>query len=328
MIQQFTINLTKKAQWISFSLDAARPTIGTLYKWGGTQLEEGIDCFTKDELERGIEAVDAEDGSVDGQFNGQSPRWLCGDVVEEIDFQTGRIIEAIKELGIAENTYIVFTSDNGPWYLDRHPKLSLQKDSGGSHGGDAAPLRGHKTSAWEGGVRVPCVMWAPGRIPAGTVCSEMATTMDILPTFAVLPDGVVPRDRVIDGHGIVDLIHGELTTKSPTDRFYYYVHTQLMAVRFGNWKLHLPRKIDTMKRWDVFQKKSDLIKVSSPMLFDLKKDIGEQVNLADQYPEKVEELTRIADKARQDIGDYDWVGENGRFYDPGPRRSDILQWTK
>jgi hypothetical protein len=101
-----------------------------------------------------------------------------------------------------------------------------------------------------------------------------------------------------------------------------------MAVRFGNWKLHLPRKIDTMKRWDVFQKKSDLIKVSSPMLFDLKKDIGEQVNLADQYPEKVEELTRIADKARQDIGDYDWVGENGRFYDPGPRRSDILQWTK
>jgi len=261
-------------------------------------------------------------------FNGQSPRGLYGDVVEEIDFQTGRIIEVIKELGIVENTYIVFTSDNGPWYLDRHPKLSLQKDSGGSHGGDAAPLRGHKTSAWEGGVRVPCVMWAPGRIPAGTVCSEMATTMDMLPTFAALAGGVVPRDRVIDGHDIVDLMHGEPTTNSPTDRFYYYVHTQLMAVRFGNWKLHLPQKVHTMKRWDVFQKESELIEVSSPMLFDLKKDIGEQVNLADQYPEKVEELTRIADKARQDIGDYDRVGGNARFYDPEPRRSDIAQWVK
>lgn len=259
------------------------------------------------------------------QFRGKSPRGLYGDVIEEIDFHVGRILQEIRTLGLEENTYIIFTSDNGPWFLDRHPWLSKQKDKGGSHGGDAAPLRGHKTSTWEGGVRVPCVMWAPGRIPQGKVCSEIASTLDLLPTLAALSGGNAPEDRVIDGKDISDLIHGKEGAKSPTKAFYYYAHTQLMAVRFGRWKLHLPRKVNTMKRWNVYHRESDIIDFTKPLLYDLEQDPGEKRNLADKHPDKVEELTGLADWARNDIGDYDRIGKNARFFDPQPRRPDIAK---
>lgn len=257
------------------------------------------------------------------KFRGKSSRGLYGDVIEEIDFNVGRIVEEIKTLGLARDTYIIFTSDNGPWFLDRHPRLSRQKDEGGSHGGDAAPLRGHKTSTWEGGVRVPCVMWAPGRIPAGKVCPEIATTMDMLPTLAALAGGNVPKDRVIDGKSIVDLMHGGKSAKSPTKAFYYYAHTQLMAVRSGRWKLHLPRKVNTMKRWHVYHKASDIIDFSEPHLYDLEKDPGETSNVAGKHPDTVRKLTALADWARNDIGDHDRIGKNARFFDPQPRRPDI-----
>ena len=257
------------------------------------------------------------------QFKGDSPRGLYGDVIEEIDFNVGRILGEIRTLGLEEETYVIFTSDNGPWFLDRHPRLSKQKDMGGSHGGDAAPFRGHKTSTWEGGVRVPCVMWAPGRIPAGKVCSEIATTMDLLPTLAALAGGEAPTDRTVDGKDIVDLIHGKEGAKGPTEVFYYYAHTQLMAVRSGRWKLHLPRKVNTMKRWDVFHRESDIVDFTTPLLYDLEQDRGEQQNLAGQHPDKVEKLIELADRARNDIGDYDRIGKNARFFDPQPRRPDI-----
>ena len=233
------------------------------------------------------------------------------------------MVRQIRDLGLAETTYIIFTSDNGPWFLDRHPALSKQKDSGGSHGGDAAPLRGHKTSTWEGGVRVPCVMWAPGRIPAGKVCSEIATTLDMLPTLAALAGGSPPQDRTIDGKNIADLMHGKEGAASPTEAFYYYAHTQLMAVRAGKWKLHLPRQVNTMRRWNVFQRKEDIIDGSAPLLYDLGRDPGEQHNVADQHPAVVKHLTRLAEWARSDIGDYNRIGQNARFFDPQPRRPDI-----
>jgi arylsulfatase A-like enzyme len=258
-------------------------------------------------------------------FKGKSPRGLYGDVVEEIDFSVGRILGEIKTLGLEKDTYIIFTSDNGPWFLDRHPRLSQQKDQGGSHGGDAAPLRGHKTSTWEGGVRVPCVMWAPGRIPQGQVCSEIATTMDLLPTLASLAGGNAPSDRAIDGRDIFDLIHGKEGAKSPTEAFYYYAHTQLMAVRSGKWKLHLPRKVNTMQRWNVYHRESDIIDFTKPLLYDLEQDPGEKNNLADRHPDTVGKLIGLADWARKDIGDYDRIGQNARFFDPQPRRSDITQ---
>lgn len=262
------------------------------------------------------------------QFRGKSKRGLYGDVIEEIDFNCGRIVSELKELGIERNTYVIFTSDNGPWFLGRTNNLSKQRDEGGSHGGDAVPLRGHKTSTWEGGVRVPCVMWAPGRIPGGMVCPEIATTMDLLPTLAVLAGGNAPTDRVIDGKDISGLMHGKEGAVSPGNTFYYYAHTQLMAVRSGKWKLHLPRKVNTMERWNEFQKESDIIDFSKPLLYDLEKDPGERNDVADAHPEKVRELTDLANKAWADIGDYDRIGKNARFFDPQPHRPDVEKWSK
>ena len=262
------------------------------------------------------------------KFRGKSARGLYGDVIEELDYHSGRILKEVEALGLKEKTYVIFTSDNGPWFIDRHPKLKDQRDEGGSHGGDARPLRGHKTSAWEGGIRVPCIVWAPGRIPEGTVCQEIATTMDILPTLTSLAGGSVPDDRVIDGHDISNLFHGNKGARSPTKAFYYYLHTQLMAVRSGQWKLHLPRKVNTMERWDIYQRESDLIDFTKPLLFDLEEDPGESTNLASKYPETVAELMRLAELARNDIGDYDRVGKNARFFDPEPRRSEAAQWLK
>lgn len=262
-------------------------------------------------------------------FKGNSERGLYGDVIEEIDFQCGRVLQEIKKLGIEKKTYLIFTSDNGPWYLDRHKSLSKQKDKGGSHGGGSAPFRGHKASTWEGGVRVPCIMWAPGHIPEGTTCPEIATTMDLLPTLATLAGGNTPSDRVIDGNDISDLIHGQNGVGSPTKTFYYYAHTQLMAVRSDRWKLHLPHKVRTMaKRWNVFHKLSDIVDFSQPMLYDLESDPSEQKNVAEAHPEKVRELTELAELARNDIGDYDRAGENARFFDPEPRRADAEAWQK
>jgi arylsulfatase len=245
-------------------------------------------------------------------FRGQSTRGLYGDVIEEIDFQTGRLVEEIKQLGLSDNTYLVFTSDNGPWYIDRHPRLKQQRDAGGSHGGSSAPLRGHKTSAWEGGVRVPCIVWAPGRVPAGTSCREVAMTMDLLPTFVNLAGGQVPQDRVIDGEDIRELLHGDLSPDQPSRSFFYYVHTQLMAVRSGNWKLHLPRKVNTMKRWDVFHKESDVIDHRKPLLINLADDPSEQQNLAAEHPEVVAKLLALAEEARDQIGDHDRTGKTAR----------------
>ena len=161
------------------------------------------------------------------QFRGKSPRGLYGDVIEEIDWNVGRILDALTAEGLDQNTYVIYTSDNGPWYLGRsvHHRNRLGEDAA-KHGGSAAPLRGAKTSTWEGGLRVPCVVWAPGKVPAGTVCDEVASTMDMLPTLAAFAGANAPADRVIDGRDIRDLIHGVEGAKSPTRAFYYYQRTQ------------------------------------------------------------------------------------------------------
>jgi len=147
------------------------------------------------------------------QFLGKSKRGLYGDAVEEIDWNAGRILDTVKELGLDENTYVIFTSDNGPWWI----KKEL--------GGCADPLRGAKTSTWDGGLRVPCIMRAPGRIPANTVCHELASTMDLFPTFAALSGGAVSSDRIIDGHSICSLMLGEPDAKSPTQALFLSAHS-------------------------------------------------------------------------------------------------------
>jgi arylsulfatase A-like enzyme len=255
-------------------------------------------------------------------FKGKSAAGIYGDVVEEIDANIGRILETLKEQGLDESTYVIFTSDNGPWYLGRSGghKRRIGKDAE-AHGGSAAPLRGAKTSTWEGGLRVPFVVRAPGRVPAGSECAEVASTLDLLPTFAKLAGTAAPTDRTIDGNDITQLIHAAPEAKSPTEAFYYYRRQRLEAVRAGRWKLHVPRPADKM--WAHYSKAEDAIAIEHPMLFDLEADIAESKDVAADHPEVVADLFRLIEHARTDIGDHDRAGENARFFDSQPRRPDI-----
>ena len=249
-------------------------------------------------------------------FRGTSARGFYGDVIEEIDFNVGRIIDTVKDLKLQDDTYIFFFSDNGPWHRQ------------GDHGGCALPLRGAKTSTWEGGLRVPCIMWAPGRIPAGTTCDEIAATLDMMPTLARLAGTSPPDDRVIDGHDICDLMHGVAGAKSPTEAFYYYQHVHLQAVRSGRWKLHLPRpaKPPWGPNWAAHIDAGDVFDIDEPLLYDLDADIGERNNVAAAHPEVVKRLRNLADKARHDIGDYDTKGQGIRNFEPFDPRPNIGKW--
>ena len=252
------------------------------------------------------------------QFRGKSKRGLYGDVLEEIDWNVGRILDTGRELDLDQKTYIIFISDNGPWWIKKQ------------NGGSAGPLRGAKTSSWEGGVRVPCMMRAPGRIPAGTVCDEVASTMDMLPTLARLGGAKPPADRIIDGHDITSLVHGAKGAASPTTVLFHYVHTHLQAVRAGRWKLHVPRPAQPQwtPKWARHIPPEDVFDIESPLLYDLHKDIGETTNVAAQHPTIVNRLLALVESGRQSIGDYNRIGTQARFFDEQPRRPDISNSRK
>ena len=256
------------------------------------------------------------------KFAGKSKRGLYGDVVEEIDFNTGRIIDAVRELGLEKKTYVLFTSDNGPWliqnenYADGH----LAAD----HGGSAGPLRSGKVSTWEGGVRVPAVLWGPAGVPVGKTCDRIASTLDMLPTLAALSGADVPRDRVIDGEDISHLFHGQFTKANPEKAFYYYLRVQLQAVRQGKWKLHLPREAEPASVAPFTQNRhiapADRVGFATPFLIDLEEDLGETRNVAGDHPDVVKRLLALAEAMRTDLGDHDHVGKNMRFFDPLDQR--------
>ncbi|MEM7010946.1 MAG: sulfatase [Verrucomicrobiota bacterium] len=258
--------------------------------------------------------------AVTDEFKGKSAAGIYGDVIEELDWNIGRVLDTLREEGVDENTYVFFMSDNGPWFLGRSQghKKRIGPDAV-KHGGSALPLRGAKTSTWEGGLRVPCIMRAPGKIPAGGVCAELTCTMDLLPTIANLADGEIPSDRVIDGNDITDLIHGEEGAKSQKEAYYYYQQTQLQAVRSGRWKLHLPGP----RHWSYYSKAADAGPLDQQLLFDLENDLSETTDVADENPEVVNELLKLVEKARADIGDFNRVGKNARFFDDAPKRPDI-----
>ncbi|MFC4992912.1 sulfatase [Rubritalea tangerina] len=255
------------------------------------------------------------------RFKGKSSAGLYGDVVEELDFHTGRLIDTLHKLKLSAHTYVIFTSDNGPWYMAK--SKFHQKRGEVSHGGSAHPLRGYKVNTWEGGARVPCIVWNPQSVPPGHTNSEIARTLDFLPTFAALAGAPLPQDRIIDGKDITPLIHNTKDATSPSNSFFYYSLTQLMAVRKGDWKLHLPRTTNVAKKWNVYTKDEDILDHSAPLLFNIKTDPSEQSNLASHHPEIVADLTQLANQARADIGDYNRIGSGARFFDPQPKRPDI-----
>lgn len=228
-------------------------------------------------------------------FEGKSKYGLYGDVIEEIDWSVGRILDHLEALGIDDKTMVVFTSDNGAvewegeggwvWSPDRIGKPTI--DEINYQSGSNGPLRGAKNSTWEGGMRVPFIVRWPTRIPEGRVSGELVTAMDLLPTIARLTGSALPGDRVIDGHDIWPILSGDEQAKSPYEAFYYYRDNRLQAVRSGKWKLH------------VFRPETG----TTQILYDLEADVGETTDVSDQYPEVVRRLEALAEKAREDLGD-------------------------
>jgi arylsulfatase A-like enzyme len=243
-------------------------------------------------------------------FLHKSGTGIFGDVIEEFDFHFGRIIDAVKKNGLDKNTIVLFISDNGP---------RVRGPQGGV--GNAGPFRGGKASAWEGGVREPCIWWGPGLIPAGTVCNEVIRSMDVMPTFAHLAGAAAPTDRIIDGRDITPLIQGQANAKSPDDTYYLYLQGFLATVRQGPWKLHLPRPKripgaggESADGSNILPE--DIVEVKDPMLFNLDSDPGERTDVAQANPDIVKKLQDLAESARTDLGDYTQVGKGARFFDP------------
>lgn len=228
---------------------------------------------------------------VSDKFAGQSPRGLYGDVIAEIDWSVGQILAALRRCGLDDRTLVLFTSDNGPWL------------SYGNHAGSAGPLREGKGTAWEGGVRVPCIVRWPGRIPANTCTDALATTLDVLPTIARLANAPLP-ERSIDGVDIWSVWSGPEEAPSPRETFYYYWGQELHAVRHGPWKLHLPHTYRTLVSPGKDGQPGQYANAKTELaLYDLLNDVGERHNVRDEHPEIVQRLTELADTARRDLGD-------------------------
>jgi arylsulfatase A-like enzyme len=247
---------------------------------------------------------------VSDKFKGKSKRGLYGDVIMEIDWSVGRILETLKRQGLDRRTLVVFTSDNGPWLLY------------GNHAGSALPLREGKTTTFDGGLREPCIMRWPGRIPAGTVCRQLAATMDLLPTFARLAGAAPPTDRVIDGRDIWPLLSGQPGAQSPHEAYFYYWGKHLQAVRSGKWKLHLAHEYDHPDPPGHDGKPGQYVKRKIGVeLFDIETDIGETNDVADRHPEVVARLQALAEQCREDLGD-SATGREGKNVRPPGRLVD------
>ncbi len=249
---------------------------------------------------------------VSSKFRGKSKQGLYGDVAMEIDWSVGQILKALKDNGLDDNTLVVFTSDNGPWLVF------------GNNAGSADPLREGKGTSWDGGQREPCVMRWPGHIPAGRVCHKLATTMDILPTFAYLAGAPLPKHK-IDGVNIWPLMRGDRFA-NPRDHFFFYYGRyegrgkygdQLQCVRQGKWKLHLPHGYRSIEnpgahrgrcRWP-----GNYVKGHTGLaLYNLETDIGERHNVADKHPKVVKRLMKLVEQARKDLGDWNIKGKGVR----------------
>ncbi len=207
-------------------------------------------------------------------FRGKSTRGIYGDTVEELDWSVGQILETLKKEKLDNNTLVVFTSDNGPW---------LVKDLAG---GSAGLLRGGKGSTWEGGMRVPGIAWWPGKIKAGSVCQEMAGTMDLFNTSLTLAGIPVPKDRDIDGVDLSPILFGK--GRGLRDEHFFYYGDELYAIRKGHFKAHFVTH-------DGYSKESPQ-RHDSPVLYHLGHDPSEKFDVAEQYPEVV--ALMIAEKEK------------------------------
>lgn len=246
--------------------------------------------------------------AVSGKFKGKSEQGMYGDVIMEIDWSVGEIMKALEKNGLEKNTLVIFTSDNGPW-------LNF-----GNYAGSTGGLREGKGASFEGGQRVPCLMKWPGNIPAGSVCNKLASTIDILPTLAAITQLALPKKK-IDGVNISSLLLGDEEANPRKSFLYYYRKNSLEAVRKGDWKLVFAHHGRTYLGFepgaDGFPGKVNENFRFEEGLYDLRRDPGERYDVKEYYPEVLAELKKLADEARQDLGDdiQDMPGNNRR--EPG-----------
>ncbi|MCH2205533.1 MAG: sulfatase [Lentisphaerales bacterium] len=209
------------------------------------------------------------------KFQGKSERGPYGDTIEEMDYHIGRILKHLKSSGADKNTLVIFTSENGPWKLSKN------------RGGSALPLKGAKFSTYEGGHRVPCVMWWPGTIPAGTDSKEIATTLDFMPTLVALAGAELPKGRILDGKNMIALLKDGAKGKSEYEQFFYWSKKNIEGLRIGDMKLRVKYNTKTKTR-------------AEPELYNLAEDISESNNLATQMPEKLATMMKILLQAEKD----------------------------
>jgi arylsulfatase A-like enzyme len=234
---------------------------------------------------------------VSDKFRGQTKRGLYGDVIEEIDWSVGQILEALKRNGLEDNTLVIFTSDNGPWLCY------------GNHAGSAKPLREGKGTNWEGGTREPCVMRWPGHIPAGADTWDMLMTIDLLPTIAKLVGAELPKNK-IDGRDVWPIISRQPGARNPHKSYWFYYEVnslQAVTTADGQWKLQLPHTYVTLAGkpggTNGVPAPYAQRKIEKEELYDLVHDIGETTDVSTQHPELVKQLEAEAEKARAELGD-------------------------
>ena len=266
---------------------------------------------------------------VSEKFKGRSARGLYGDVVEELDWSVGEIVATLRRLNLEENTLVIFTSDNGPFL------------SYGNHAGSAKPFREGKLTTFDGGVRTPCIMCWPKKIPAGRSCEEPVASIDLLPTLAKLADAPLPKQR-IDGLDVWPILAGASGARSPHEALLFFSGAELQAIRSGEWKLHFshdyltvagpPGQSGKPANFDKMQPKSIEesgirgiasrhgyeVRRLEQSLFNLKDDPGESRNVAEQHREVVRRLETLAEQARSDLGDT-LTGHHGTRLRPAGR---------
>ncbi|MEP4077296.1 sulfatase-like hydrolase/transferase [Haloferula sp.] len=210
-------------------------------------------------------------------------------MVRELDHHVGLVLDALSELGLDEDTLVIFASDNGPWLP----------------AGSSGPFSEGKYSTKEGGHRVPAMIRWPGRIPAEQVSDAMVSSLDLLPTIAAASGATLPSDRKYDGFDLLPLLTGK-TKESPRTEFAYYNGLTLEAIRRGPWKMHLPRKSTNRVYWA--GTKGEYANLDHVVLNDLSGDLAEAENLAPSQPEKTKDLERLAAETRAELGDWNVKG--------------------
>ncbi len=239
---------------------------------------------------------------VSEKFKGKSEQGMYGDVIMEIDWSVGQIIESLEKNGIRNRTLVIFTSDNGPWV------------SYGDHAGSAVPLREAKGTMFDGGCRTPCVMSWPGKIPQGSTCRELAATIDIVPTVCGLIGADLPKN-MIDGKNIWPLMTGDAAAKTPHEAYYFYYGRQLQAIRSGPWKMHFKHGYRTLNGRKGGTGGTPVPydqAVIQPSLYNLDQDISESKDVQAEHPEIVALLSHMADGMRTRLGDQKLKGSESR----------------